>query len=516
MTIPIKRPLALIILDGWGFSLDPRGNAIAMAHTPNYDEICSRYPSTNIAASGSAVGLSEGATGSAENGHVNIGAGRVVKTLAAQVADSIGTGTFFENGVLTAAFKKAFDNRSAVHFIGLLSDGDVHSSSDTLFSLLRMAKRSGITDAFVHPILDGRDVPQRTADIYVEALEIKMADIGIGRIATLCGRFYGMDSSENWERTARAFTMLVHAEGERATDPVTAIRSSFLRGISDEFIAPIVIESGPDTPAATVKSGDLVVFFNHRADTMRQLVRSLAVPEPGEVALSVKPQVDVVCLTEYERSFGLPVAFPPPSRSNNLADVFLQHEISNYRISESDRFAHVTRFLNGGGDVPPPTERHVQIPVSTRSSDRESEPEMRSFKIADALIRSIENDASGVFIVNIPAPGLVAETGNLERTIEAVQYVDTCLSGIVDTIREAGGVAVITSTHGNCESMLLANGEPDRSATTNSVPFHIVGNDLNGTRLRADGSLQDVAPTLLGILGIEKPDTMSGSDLRLI
>lgn len=514
MNFPTKRPLALIILDGWGFSDDARGNAIAMAHTPNYDEICSRYPSTNIVASGAAVGLPDGLAGNAENGHVNIGAGRVVKTVAAQIADSIDAGSFFENVVLVAAFKKAFDNRSTVHFIGLLSDGDVHSSSETLFSLLRMAKRNGVTDAFVHPILDGRDVPQRTADIYVEALEIKMADIGIGSIATLCGRFYGMDSSENWERTARVFTMLAHAEGERATDPVTAIRSSFLRGISDEFIAPIVIENGTGTPLATVKNGDLVVFFNHRADTMRQLVRSLSVPEPGEAALSVKPKIDVVCLTEYERSFGLPVAFPPPSRSNNLADVFSQHGVNNYRITESDRFAHITIFLNGGTDGAAPNELHLQIPAAARVSDRESEPEMRSFKIADTLIRSVETDANGVFVINIPAPGLVAETGNLERTIEAVQYVDTCLSGIVDCVRNAGGVSIITSTHGNCEQMLSPGDEPNRLATTNLVPFHIVDDELHGIQLRVDGSLQDIAPTILGILGIEKPDSMTGSDLR--
>jgi 2,3-bisphosphoglycerate-independent phosphoglycerate mutase len=514
MNVPTKRPLALIILDGWGFSDDARGNAIAMAHTPNYDEICSRYPSAYLAASGAAVGLSDGIAGNAENGHVNIGAGRVVKTVAAQIADSIGEGNFFDNEVLTAAFQKAAENNSSAHFIGLLSDGDVHSSSETLFSLLRMAKRSGVSDAFVHAILDGRDVPQRTADIYVEALEVKMADIGIGKIATLCGRFYGMDSSENWERTARAFTMLVHAEGERAADPVSAIRSSFLRGISDEFIAPIVIENGAGTPTATVKNGDLVVFFNHRADTMRQLVRSLAVPEPGEAALSVKPKIDVVCLTEYERSFGLPVAFPPPSRSNNLADMFSQHGVNNYRITEADRFAHITRFLNGGSEVAAPNELHVQVPALTRAFDRESEPEMRSFKIADTVIRSVETDANGVFVINIPAPGLVAETGNLERTVEAVQYADTCLSGIVECVRKAGGVSVITSTHGNCEQMLTPDGEPDRRATTNPVPFHIVDDELHGIQLRSGGSLQDVAPTILGILGIEKPDSMTGSDLR--
>jgi 2,3-bisphosphoglycerate-independent phosphoglycerate mutase len=516
MTSAIKRPLALIILDGWGFSLDPHGNAIAMANTPYYDDICARYPSTSILAAGTAVGLSEWAVGNAENGHVNIGAGRVVKTVAAQIADSILAGTFSENSVLTDAFQKAVEKGSAVHFIGLLSDGDVHSSSETLFSLLRMAKINGISDAFVHAILDGRDVPQRTADIYVEALEIKMADIGIGTIASLCGRYYGMDSNENWERTARAFTMLVHAEGERATDAVTAVRSSFLRGISDEFVAPIVIETSQNLPMTTVKNGDLVVFFNHRADTMKQLVRSLAVPELGEASLSVKPQIDVVCLTEYERSFGLNVAFPPASRTNNLADVLSQHGISNYRISELDRFAHITRFFNGGSETVPPNERHIQVPPTPRVTDRESEPEMRSFKIADTFIRSVVQDAESVFVINMPAPGLVAETGNFERTVEAVQYVDTCLSGIVDSIREANGVAVITSTHGNCEEMLFANGEPKRGATANAVPFHIVDDAEPNVRLRADGSLQDVAPTILGILGIEKPESMSGSDLRKV
>jgi 2,3-bisphosphoglycerate-independent phosphoglycerate mutase len=308
--------------------------------------------------------------------------------------------------------------------------------------------------------------------------------------------------------------MLIHAEGERASDPVTAIRSSFLRGISDEFIAPMVIENNSGTPSATVKEGDLVVFFNHRADTMRQLVRSLAVPEPGEAAHSVKPKFDVVCLTEYERSFGLPVAFPPPSRTDNLADVFSQHGVNNYRITESDRFAHITRFLNGSTDSAAPNELHLQVPAPSRASDRESEPEMRSFKIADTLIRSVESDANSVFVINMPAPGLVAETGNLERTIEAVQYVDTCLHGIVDCVRKAGGVSIITSTHGNCEQMLSTSDEPNRMATTNLVPFHIVDDELHGIQLRSDGSLQDIAPTILGILGIEKPDSMTGSDLR--
>ncbi len=513
MKTPLKRPVALILLDGWGCSPSIAGNAIALAYTPNYDAILQTSRSTRLAASGTAVGLPEGSPGNAEIGHVNIGAGRIVKTDAARISDAIRSGEFDSNPQLTSALSLAAAQGKPVHLIGLLGDGGVNSSSATLYALLRMAKRHGVSEAYVHGILDGRDVPPRTADIYVEALEIKMADIGLGKIATLCGRFFAMDNGENWERTARAFTMLFHAEGERQGDAVNAVRSSFLRGISDEFIAPIVLEGIPGKPVATIREGDTVIFFNHRADTSRQLVRSLAVPEPGQL-LPVKPQIETVCLTEYDRSFDLPVAFPPESRDNNLAEVLAQQEIHNYRITEADRFAHITTFLNGGAEFAGLNEMHIQVPAAPRPSDRESEPEMRSFKITDSFIRAIDGDPTGLFIVNIPAPGMVAETGNLDRTVEAVQYVDTCLGGMIAKVKEFNGIAVITSTHGNCESMVLPTSEPDRYSTTNSVPLHLIGDNVE-SRLRSDGSLCDVAPTLLGLLGVEKPTSMTGTDLRI-
>ena len=275
------RPLALIILDGWGYSPKREGNAVALAHTPNYDEISKKYPKTLLAASGLSVGLPPDTAGNSEVGHLNIGAGRIIQTDVAKISNAVRTGKFFENKVLKDAFKKAKAQNSAVHLIGLLSDGDVHSSSDNLFALLRLAKSEGIKNIFVHPILDGRDVAPRTADIYVEALEIKLADIGIGKIATLCGRYYAMDKDGNWERTARAYTMLVHSEGERASDAVGAIRNSFLRGISDEFIQPIILEDETGEPIASIKNDDVVVFFNHRSAEMRQLVKSLAVSAGG-------------------------------------------------------------------------------------------------------------------------------------------------------------------------------------------------------------------------------------------
>lgn len=511
MTDSKDRPLALVILDGWGISNRTEGNAIAMAHTPYYDEIRAKYPGTTLAAAGEKVGLSTGAAGNAEVGHLNIGAGRVVETDVARIEKAIRSGEFFTNPVLQPTFAHAAASGRPLHLIGMLSDGDVHSSQETLFALLRMAKKEGVQDVFVHGVLDGRDVPTRTADVYVEALEIKLADIGIGSIATLCGRYFAMDSSESWERTARAYTMLVHGEGERSADPATAIRNSFLRGISDEFIAPIVIERENGVPMATIGEGDVVVFFNHRSDTMRQLARSLAVPDPLS---SAKPKVEAICLTEYDRSYNLPVAFKPEASANMLVQIFENRRIPNFRIAESDRFAHVTSFFNGGAEGPGTYELHHHIP-SSPSTNRTNEPELKSFKVTDRLLRGIENEPAGVFVVNLAAPDIIAETGNFEKTIEAVQYVDTCLGGVLEKIREVNGIAVITSSHGHCEDMVNgASGEPNRFPSANHVPFHIIDENSRDHQLRSGGSLQDVAPTILGLLGIEQPAEMTGRDLR--
>ena len=510
-----KRPLALIILDGWGISPKKEGNAIALAHTPFYDEICAKYPKTNLSAAGLRVGLTPDAAGNSEVGHLNLGAGRIVQTDVSRISAAIKSGKFFENRTLKDAFGKAATNNSSVHFIGLLSDGDAHSKPENLFALLRMAKNEGVKDVFVHPILDGRDVAPRTADIYAEALEIKMADIGIGQIATLCGRYYAMDSNQNWERTARAYTMLVHAEGERAFDAVTAIRSSFLRGIADEFIAPVVLEKEPGKPVATVKNGDIVVFFNHRADGMRQIVKSISVPGAGDFAAIGKPRIETVCLTEYDRSYNLPVAFRPESENNVLAQIFAESGILNCRLTESERYSHLTYFFNGGVENESSCEQRVLIP-SPKIAAYESQPEMSSFKVTDKFLRSLEAGENDVFIINLPASDLVAQTGNLEKTIESVQFVDTCLGGILEKIRELKGVALITSSHAGCEEMAdLLTGEPNSQPTANQVPFHFVDEQANGLRLRDGGALEDVAPTILGILGIEKPEEMTGNDLRL-
>lgn len=509
MSKDIQRPLALIILDGWGVSQQTDRNAIALAHTPNYDKVCANYPFTSLAASGTRVGLAD-APGNAEVGHLTIGAGRIVQTDVGRISNAIRSGEFHENQVLRSAFERASGRGSAVHFIGLISDGGVHSSQETLFELLRMAKRDGVGEVYVHGILDGRDVQTRTADVYIEALEIKMAEIGIGRIASLCGRYYAMDSGENWERTARAFTMLVHGEGERSFDAVSAIRASFLRGIADEFIAPIIIEKRIDVPLATVKDGDLVVFFNHEAAQMRQLVRSLSVPD----ASAAKPVIETVCLTEYDPSFGLPTAFERRAEHGVLAQIFRQNGVRNYRITESARAPHVSGYFNCGIEQGNELEKLVVVP-GRGGAALGTEPESRSFKITDRFLQGIESDSRAVFVVNFPASGLLADTGSLEKTIEAVQYVDTCLGGILEKMHEANGIALITSSHGGCEDMGDAHdGAVQSNAAANPVPFHYIDYLRPGTKLSKSGSLADVAPTILGILGIEKPGDMTGTDLR--
>ncbi len=510
-----KRPLALIIIDGWGYSPERKGNAIAAARTPNYDTICAKFPQTQLAASGSRVGLIPNSPGNSEIGHLNLGTGRVVKTERARVAQAIESGEFFENKVLKNAFAAAKKNDTSVHLVGLFSDGEVHSLTESLFGLLRIAKSQGISEnIFIHAILDGRDVPPRTADIYSEALEIKLAEIGLGEMATLCGRSFAMDRNNNWDKTARVFTMLVHGEGERAFDPVTAIRGSYLRGISDEFIQPIVLEKSPGIPVAKVKDGDVVIYFNHRADRMKQLVQSLSISDFGETSAFGKPEIESVCLTQYDRKFGLPVAFKTTSESNSLGQVFANNEILNCRMAETEKYPHVTHFFNGGIETELPCEQRIVIPSENGASVEK--PEMGSFKITDKLLRAMEAGENDVFVVNLSAAEMIAHTGNFEKTVQAVQFVDTCLGGIVSKIQEFGGVAMITSDHGNCEQMSdLLTGKPNKSNTTNPVPFHLVANHTSGLKLRGDGALEDVAPTLLGILGIEKPSEMTGNDLRI-
>ncbi len=509
-----RGPIALIIIDGWGYSSMREGNAIALAATPYYDELTEKYPHTLLDASGTRVGLPAGIMGNSEVGHLNIGSGRVILMDVSRIDYAIETGEFYKNEVIVHAMDGAKSRDRALHLMGLVSDGQVHSSQEHLYVLLRMAKARGLQRVFVHCFLDGRDTPPSSAADYVAALERKSAEIGCGQIASLIGRYYAMDRDKRWERTKRAYDLLVHAEGERATDPVQAIKNSYERGVTDEFVEPIVVVADRGQSVPTIQDGDAVIFFNFRPDRARQLTRALAVPDFSEFPVPGRPQLDFVCFSVYDVTFPVAVAFPPKKHKNVLAEVWGEICVRNYRLAETEKYAHVTYFFNGGVEREYPCELRLLVP-SPKIATYDLQPEMSAFKVTDKILRGIEAGETDVFIINFANPDMVGHTGKLDKTIEACQYVDTCLGWITKGIRQARGITVITSDHGNAEQMVdPKTGQPHTAHTTNPVPLHLIDEDSRGLKLREGGALEDVAPTILGLLGVDQPTEMTGRDLR--
>ena len=509
-----KIPLALIIIDGWGYSPVREGNAIALAAKPFYDELAEKYPRTLLTAHGARVGLPDGVMGNSEVGHLNLGAGRVIRMDVSRIDHEIATGEFFNNEVLAKTMDGARERGKQLHLMGLISDGQVHSSQEHLYALLRMTKQRGVERVFIHCFLDGRDTPPSSAADYVAALQNKTEEIGRGRIATIVGRYYAMDRDKRWERTRRACDLLVSAVGVRATDPVAAIKDSYQRGVTDEFVEPVVIEDTNGEPAATIKDGDAVIFFNFRPDRARQLTRALAIAGFEEFPIPNRPQVDFVCFSVYDVTFPLAVAFRTEKHQNILADVFTRFSLENFRLAETEKYAHVTYFFNGGTEKEFPGEQRLLVP-SPRIATYDLEPAMSAFQIANNLLRAIDEGRTDVFIVNFANPDMVGHTGKLDKSIEACQYVDTCLGWITKAMRTVRGVTLITADHGNAEQMIdPKTGQPHTAHTTNPVPFHLIDEDSLGVKLRAGGALEDVAPTMLGLLGIEQPSEMTGRDLR--
>jgi 2,3-bisphosphoglycerate-independent phosphoglycerate mutase len=509
-----RGPVALIIIDGWGYSAARDGNAIALAQTPFYDELTEKYPHTLLEAHGSRVGLPAGVMGNSEVGHLNIGSGRVIRMDVSLVDHEIETGEFFRNKVLTEAVKGARTRGKALHLIGLISDGQVHSSLTHLYALLKMAKDHELDQVFVHCFLDGRDTPPTSGTHYVAALQRKLAEIGCGEIATVVGRYYAMDRDKRWERTNRAYDLLTKAIGERETDPIAAIHGSYERGVTDEFVEPIAIVRKDVSPVATIKDDDSVIFFNFRPDRARQLTRSLAIADFKEFDVSDRPRVHFFCFTMYDNTLNLPVAFPPRHHRNVLAEVWGNICVRNYRMAETEKYAHVTYFFNGGVEKEYQCEQRLLVP-SPKIATYDLEPEMSAFKVTDKVLRGIDEGDTDVFVINFANPDMVGHTGKLDKTIEACQYVDTCLGWITKRVREARGITLITADHGNAEQMIdPITGSPHTAHTTNPVPFHLIDEDSTGAKLRSGGALEDVAPTLLGLLRMDKPAEMTGRDLR--
>jgi 2,3-bisphosphoglycerate-independent phosphoglycerate mutase len=510
----MKSPLALIILDGFGYRAEREGNAIASAQMPYYNELLEKYPHTLIESSGECVGLPSGVMGNSNVGHLCMGAGRVVRTDIERINFAVRSREFFQNLILNAAMDSAVKHDRAVHIMGLLSDGLVHSSQEHAYALLRLAKDCEVRRVYVHCFLDGRDTPPSSAEKYLAAMQDKCSEVGVGEIATIVGRYYAMDRDKRWERTERAYKLLVHGEGERATDPLAAIRKSYERNVTDEFVEPIVIIGNDGSPVATIQDGDSVVFFNFRADRARQITSALAVPGFDDFPTPHRPHTHFVCFAVYDKTYPLPVAFTPEQPTNILAEVFAGLGVRNYRMAETEKYAHVTYFFNGGTEREFPHEKRLLIP-SPKVATYDLAPEMSAFKLTDKFLRAIEDRETDVFIVNFANPDMVGHTGKLDKAIEACQYVDTCLGWIMKAMRTAGGATLITADHGNAELMIdTKTGQPHTAHTTNPVPFHLIGEDQIGVKLRDGGALEDVAPTMLGLLGIEKPKEMTGKDLR--
>jgi len=511
-----RGPLALIIIDGWGHSPSREGNAIELAQTPFYDELCAKYPQTLLEAHGSRVGLPPGVMGNSEVGHLNIGSGRVIRMDVSLVDHEIETGEFFKNDALTIAIDGAKKRGKALHLMGLLSDGQVHSSITHLYAILQMAKNHGLEKVFLHCFLDGRDTPPASAAVYISSVQRKMTEIGCGEIATMVGRFYAMDRDKRWDRTQRAYDLLANAVGGRVTDPLEALKLSYDKGVTDEFVEPRVIVRESGEPIATIQDDDSVIFFNFRPDRARQITRALAVPEFTEFPTPNRPRVDYVCFTTYDATFPLPVAFPPRQHRNVLAEVFASLSTRNYRLAETEKYAHVTYFFNGGVEKEFACERRLLVP-SPKVTTYDLQPEMSAFAVTDKVLRCIDERETDVFVINFANPDMVGHTGKLDKTIEACQYVDTCLGRITKSIRQQNGITLITADHGNAEQMIdPLTGSPHTAHTTNPVPFHLIDEESVGLKLRSEGALEDVAPTMLGLLGLDQPAEMTGKDLRAV
>jgi 2,3-bisphosphoglycerate-independent phosphoglycerate mutase len=507
------KPLILIVLDGWGINPERDANAIALARTPVYDSLLARYPNAQLIASGEAVGLPPGQMGNSEVGHTNMGAGRIVYQDLTRINKAIGDGELRGNSALRAAIDRCTGDRHALHFIGLLSDGGVHSHHAHLHALLEIAARLGARRVFAHAITDGRDTSPTSGAGFVGQLQAVMAHVGAGRIATVCGRYYAMDRDKRWERTKLAYDAIVRGIAETTTRaPVEAVEASYAAGVTDEFIRPIVVVDAEGAPVAPIRAGDSVMFFNFRADRARQLTRALALDDFDGFDRNRRPDVHMTTMTVYDRTFTFPVIFPPQTFEGNLADVLEERNRTNLRLAETEKYAHVTYFFNCGREEPYRGEDRLLIP-SQKVATYDLMPSMSAPAIADHLVGEINGNRHNVVISNFANADMVGHTGKLDAAIAAVETLDGCLGRIMAALHEAGGVAIVTADHGNAEQMWDRTlNAPHTAHTSNPVPVILCSEEHVGRRLR-NGSLRDVAPTMLELLKIKKAPAMTGASL---
>lgn len=499
------KPIAIIIMDGFGISPIEKGNAVARARKPNLERFWKNYPTTTLGASGLAVGLPRGQMGNSEVGHLNLGGGRIVYQDYTRISLAVENGSFGRNPVLLEAMAKAKDGK--LHLIGLLSDGGVHSHNTHLYALLEMAKKQNLKKVYVHAILDGRDVPPRSALTYFRELEEKLAQIGVGEVATVSGRYYTMDRDKRWERVEKAYRCLTDGVGGRAETAKIAVENGYERGENDEFLQPTVVDGN-----GLVQDGDSIIFFNFRPDRAREITRAFV--DKGFNDFPAKPMsVHYTCMTQYDASLDVPVAFPAQNLSDTLGQVISGSGLLQLRIAETEKYAHVTYFFNGGKESPNPGEDRALIP-SPKVATYDLQPEMSAYQVLDELMARIISGKYDLIVLNFANPDMVGHTGIFDAAVKAVEVVDQCVGKLADEILKKGGAVLLTADHGNAEKMIdLTTGQPHTAHTTNPVPFTLIIDDGTNYRLREDGILADVAPTVLQLMHIPQPEAMTGKTL---
>ncbi len=503
----------LIILDGWGIGADEPTNAVQVADTPCLDRLLSTYPSTRLRCSGEDVGLPAGIMGNSEVGHMNIGAGRVVYQDLVRIDKAIEDGSFFENERLCHAMDAVCGTGKALHLMGLVSDGGVHSQLAHLLALLSMAAKRGVPKVFVHAILDGRDTPPDSGVDYVQAVQDHIHTLGHGAIATLCGRYYAMDRDKRWDRVAQAYRLYTNGEGRLETDPVAALRSAYALGETDEFVKPVAMVDGNGSPVGTMADGDSIIFFNFRADRAREITRAFTEKGFDGFARQVTPALAAyTTMTLYDETFDLPMAFGPQHLSMILGDVISRHGLRQLRIAETEKYAHVTYFFNGGEEAPFENEDRCLIPSPRDVATYDQKPEMSAFQVTDEVVDRLDSGQYDFIVLNFANMDMVGHTGVMDAAVKACETVDRCLDRVLDKLQSQGGVALVTADHGNSEKMADPDGKPYTAHTTNPVRLILVDDARRTTRLH-EGRLGDIAPTLLALMGIAPSTAMTGKNL---
>jgi 2,3-bisphosphoglycerate-independent phosphoglycerate mutase len=519
------KPVVLIVLDGWGIAPDSVGNAITRADTPVLNRLITSYPALTLAASSSEVGLNWGEMGNSEVGHLNIGAGRVYLQTCPRINKALSDNSFFSNAALLGAIEHAKKNKSRLHLLGLLSPGGVHSYQGHLYGLLKMAATAQLQDVFLHAFLDGRDTPYNSGvDFLAQALD-RMQRLKVGRIATVSGRYYAMDRDNRWDRTEKAYRAIVEGAGEKAEDPLTAVRASYEKKVYDEeFVPTVIVEKG--RPVAVVGPNDAIIFWNFREDRARQLTKAFVLPDFDKFKRVYQPGISFVSMTEYEKGLPTNVAFPPDIIENCLAKIVADAGLTQLHLAETEKYAHVTFFMNGQREDPFSGEDRILVP-SPRVASYDQKPEMSEGEVTAKAVAAIQDDKYDFIIMNYASPDMVGHTGDLDATIRACAYTDQCIGQVVDAALARGGVVLITADHGNAEEVRnLESGAIDKEHSTNPVPFIVIGKEYEGMNMglpegvgadlslvQPAGMLSDVAPTILKILGIDQPPDMTGRPL---